>query len=103
MLENGVPADIAETAAKGWTGDNLTLFSRNNTYLVTWRISWETEDDASEFYQAYRAMLSNMGGEKVEPNLYHLLGHYVTVAKNGVVTEIISSTYQESVASFPAK
>ena len=103
MLENGVPADIAETAAKGWTGDNLTLFSQNNTYLVTWRISWETEADASEFYQAYRAMLSNMGGEKVEPNLYHLLGHYVTVAKNGVVTEIISSTYQESVASFPAK
>jgi len=53
---------------------------------------------------ALLAMLHDeAGGEKVEPNLYHLLGHYVTVAKNGVVTEIISSTYQESVASFPAK
>ncbi|MCL4436899.1 MAG: hypothetical protein M1503_12805 [Thaumarchaeota archaeon] len=100
MLENGVPTDIAETAAKGWNGDNLTLFSRSNTYLVTWRISWETEADALEFYQAYQSMLTNMGGEKSEPNIYHLLGHYVTVTKNGAVTEIISSTDQESVASF---
>ncbi len=103
MLENGVPADIAETAATGWNGDNLTLFSRNNTYLVTWRISWETEADASEFYQAYQATLSNLGSEKVETNLYHLLDHYVTVTKNGLVTEIISSQDQESVASFLAK
>ncbi len=103
MLENGVPIDIAETAAKGWNGDNLTLFSRNNIYLTTWRISWETEADASEFYQVYQAMLSNMGGEKIDPNLYHILNHYVTVTKNGSVTEIISSTDQTSVASSMAK
>jgi hypothetical protein len=100
MLENGVPTDIAETAAKGWNGDNLTLFSRNNVYLTTWRINWETEADASEFYQAYQTMLSSMGGEKTESGLYYLLNHYVTITKNGSVTEIIISTDQESVTSF---
>ncbi|MFQ6135547.1 MAG: hypothetical protein ACE5KU_07040, partial [Nitrososphaerales archaeon] len=64
MLENGVSSDEAAMAAAGWGGDNLTLLNRGESYLVTWRINWDTEEDASEFFEAYGRMVVQMGGEE---------------------------------------
>ncbi len=99
MLENGVSEDEAERAAAGWDGDNVTLINKDGSYLLTWRISWDTVEDASEFLAAYRRMVVQMGGEEVEPGLYGLQGHYVTFTGSGRVTEISSSTNRQSVIS----
>jgi hypothetical protein len=103
MLENGVPSDIAEKAAEGWGGDNLTLFRRDDVNLVTWRIAWDTETDASEFVAAYRAMLRGMGAEEVEPNLYYLMNYYASISRTELVTEIVSSMALGPVMPFLSK
>ena len=99
MLENGVTNNEALVAATGWNGDNITLFNKDNTYLVTWSLTWNTTRDASEFIETFGKMVSQMGGEKVEPGVYHLNRYYVTFSKNGAVTEIASSTDEEPILS----
>ncbi|MEE9585553.1 MAG: hypothetical protein V3W09_01480 [Nitrososphaerales archaeon] len=92
MLENGASSNEAAAAAAGWGGDNVTLFNRGESYLVTWRINWDTDEDASEFFEVFDFMVVKMGGEEVEPGLYSLQGHHITFKKHGGVTEIVSST-----------
>ena len=57
--EEGVAAEsTAATAAAGWGGDRLALWEHADGGLVlAWRLVWDTEDDASEFYDAARDAL----------------------------------------------
>ncbi len=97
MLENSLSGEESARAAAGWGGDNLTLLSRGGGYLVTFRINWDTEKDASEFYEAYGKTIMNMGGREADSGLYYLQNHYVAFAKHGTVIEIVSATDKESV------
>ncbi len=99
MLENGISIDEASIAATGWGGDNLTLLKQGDNYLVTWRINWDTEKDASEFYNAYISMIRQMSGVEVESELFNLKGHYVAFVKHGKVTDIAISKDKEVVIS----
>ena len=50
---------VAATAAAGWGGDRLALWQHEDGGLVlAWRLVWDTEQDASEFHDAARAVLS---------------------------------------------
>ena len=57
--EEGAAAEsTAATAAAGWGGDRLALWEHSDGGLVlAWRLVWDTEDDASEFYDAARDAL----------------------------------------------
>lgn len=52
---------IAREAAEGWNGDSYVLYRDNNSFNWQWKIAWDTENDARDFYNTSRDMLSNLG------------------------------------------
>ncbi len=57
--EEDATAESAASSAAGWGGDRLVLWQHEDGGLVlAWRLVWDTEDDAAEFYVAARAALS---------------------------------------------
>ena len=57
MLKNWIHHTDAEEAATGWGGDNLTLFRMGETNILMWKIVWDSEQDAQNFYQTFNTML----------------------------------------------
>jgi hypothetical protein len=48
----------ASVAARGWVGDRLAIFPKQNgERLISWVTRWESDLDAQEFYLAYTKML----------------------------------------------
>ena len=99
MLENGLSREVATEASAGWGGDNLTLFSRDENYLVTWRINWDTPDDASEFINGFKSLIVKMDGREVRPDIFIIKDHYLTLTKRDLLTEIASSSEKELIFS----
>ena len=99
MLENGLSREVATEASAGWGGDNLTLFSRDENYLVTWRINWDTLDDASEFINGFKSLIVKMDGREVRPDIFIIKDHYLTLTKRDLLTEIASSSEKELIFS----
>ncbi len=97
MLQNGVSIEEAEIASAGWNGDNLSLFNKGESYLVTWCINWDTINDSSEFINSYSNMITKIGGNIIEPDLYYLNDHYISFSKKGTITQIASSTDKETI------
>jgi hypothetical protein len=61
----GVPAKVATSAAAGWGGDRAFLFERNGaTPLFVWKTLWDKPSDATEFFEAYRAMNAHQGEQE---------------------------------------
>jgi hypothetical protein len=62
MLEFfGVPRDEALAATSGWGGDRVVIASGpDDAFAVAWRLAWDTPGDATEFLQAYRAILDSL-------------------------------------------
>ena len=53
--QSAAAESTAATAAAGWGGDRLALWEHADGGLVlAWRLVWDTEADASEFYDAAR-------------------------------------------------
>lgn len=99
MLEKGISNEEAIVASTGWNGGNLSLFNKGESYLITWNINWDTLNDSSEYVESYINMITNIGGIIIEPNLYYINDHYVTISKNGNITQIASSTDKEIILS----
>jgi hypothetical protein len=91
MLDNWIPTDDAEEAAEGWGGDNLTFYERDDEYLFTWKIVWDSTDDAQEFYSAFQEMLSVTSAHKENDNNWFAYGRYISIQRNENQTLIVSS------------
>jgi len=63
------PLNYGFDAAEGWTGDRMHIYQNPSTgpneTAYVWRISWESEQDAQEFAESYRSLLTHWGGERV--------------------------------------
>jgi hypothetical protein len=65
LLMAGVPAKVANSAAAGWGGDRAFLFERKGaTPLFVWKTFWDKPSDATEFFDAYRAMKAHQGEQE---------------------------------------
>jgi len=60
-------------------------------YTVGWSILWDSEADASQFYDAYVKMLKGLGGVEVGLGVYQVKSYYVAVVRQGILTGIASS------------
>ena len=65
----------AESAAAGWDGDRYRCYKSPDAVLLTWVAVWDTEEDASEFFSAYKAILrkkylSETASESEAPGSY---------------------------------
>ncbi|MBI2901689.1 MAG: hypothetical protein HYY17_16010 [Planctomycetes bacterium] len=55
-LKAGSSKEI-EKAAAGWDGDRYAVYERNGVVSSLWYSTWDTEEDAREFFDAYRKAL----------------------------------------------
>jgi hypothetical protein len=90
MLDEWISTGDAEKAAEGWGGDNLTFYERNDEYLFTWNIAWDSKNDAQEFYSAFQAMMDKTSAVR-ENSYWSAYGRYISIQMNENSTLILSS------------
>jgi len=96
MLANWIPWNEAEKAAEGWGGDNFSYYERGEDYILTWNITWDSVEDASEFYISFQEMMNETGAEK-EGQLWRSSGRCLSLTWDGTSTIIVSSTNETTV------
>lgn len=96
MLANWISPNEAERAAEGWGGDNFSYYERGEDYLLTWNITWDSIEDAFEFYISFQEMMNETGAKKEGP-LWQSSGRYLSLTWDGTSTLIVSSTNETTV------
>jgi hypothetical protein len=91
-LNNWIPEKEAEEAAKGWGGDNLSYYEKDDEYLFTWNIVWDSNEDAHEYYIAFQKMMNETLTEKENDSHWSVEGRYISIQWNENSTLIIGST-----------
>jgi hypothetical protein len=97
MLEKWISSGDAERAAEGWGGDNLTFYERDDEYLFTWNIVWDSMDDANEFYSAFQEMMDRTSAKEEDGNYWFAFGRYISIQWNENSTLIVSSDSEATV------
>jgi len=91
MLDNWLSENDAELAAEGWGGDVIKYYEKDDDFLFTWNIVWDSEDDAYEFYSDFNDMLYDASAEKHNCSYWSAYGRYISIQWNENSTLIISS------------
>jgi hypothetical protein len=92
MLETHLPTGESAEAAEGWNGDNFTYYERGDDYMFTWRILWDTEEDAVQFSGTFADMMRAVGAERLAMGLWKVRGKYISFRRDGLSTLIVGST-----------
>ena len=98
MLETHLSTSESAEAAEGWNGDNFTLYEKGNDYMFTWRILWDTEEDAVQFSGTFAEMMSALGAEGLAMDLWKVRGEYVSFKRDGLSTLIVGSTMSHQIS-----
>ena len=96
MLGSWISWNESEKAAEGWGGDDFSYYERGKDYLLTWNITWDSIEDASEFYISFQEMMNETGAEK-EDQLWQSHGRALSLTLEGTSTLIVSSTNETTV------
>ncbi len=56
------PINYDLDAVRGWTGDRLHVYHRNDETAYRWRLTWNSTGSAERFAETYRALLQHWGG-----------------------------------------
>jgi len=96
MLGSWISWNESEKAAEGWGGDDFNYYERGKDYLLTWNITWDSIEDASEFYISFQEMMNETGAEK-EDQLWQSHGRALSLTLEGTSTLIVSSTNETTV------
>jgi hypothetical protein len=98
MLNQWLNDNQAQKASMGWGGDNFTYYEKDSDFLFIWNITWDSTQDASEFYQAFTDMLKLTQAKLQSNNNNQWLTNdrYLTLTwnPNTTTTLIICSTNQ---------
>ncbi len=65
-LGQGAASGTDETAAAGWAGDHLVVYTRNGDAAVIWWTTWDSDEDADEAYRAARSVSPRGATSRVE-------------------------------------
>ena len=89
----------AQQAAAGWAADNFTYYEKDNNYLFTWNIAWDSINDAFEFNQAFIKMMNLTDVLSIESNQWYANGRYLTLTWDQSTASIliVCSTNQSAV------
>ena len=94
VLSTSLPEKEAEEAAEGWGGDNLTLYIKDDGFLLEWIILWDTKLDALQFEEAFLKVLEERG-ERITPELWRCNDRYVFLfVKEEKAAVLVSSDFE---------
>jgi hypothetical protein len=89
------------SVSTGLVNDQLTPYQKNDAHGYVWQLAWDSEEDATEFVQTYRAVLRGHGGDRVSETVTKLpAGTYADtfyVEHNGRNVTIVNGPSQEAV------
>jgi hypothetical protein len=94
ILKEHITAQEATEAAEGWGGDAYAYYEKEDNYLILLNTFWDTERDATEFFDAYYSFTvswSNGNITKIAENTYETpTGFLILVQKEKQVIVIES-------------
>jgi hypothetical protein len=71
VIDVADPRNYRHPASAGWGGDRLVPYrSDDGEFGYVWELTWDSADDAAEFHDAYRDLLSSHDAEQVGENRY---------------------------------
>ncbi len=97
MLDEWLSETDATNAAEGWGGDIINYYEKDDDFLFTWNIVWDSEDDANEFYLAFQDMMYKASAEKHNCSYWSAYGRYISIQWNENSTLIMSSANETMV------
>lgn len=70
LLDGYLPSTQARRASAGWDGDRFALYEHPETghLVLAWYTTWDTEQEAQEFFQACTAMVTKRDNLLPPPN-----------------------------------
>jgi hypothetical protein len=86
MLREHINGKEAGEAAEGWGGDAYGYYERGDTYLYVLNTVWDTEWDASEFFDAYLLFTRSWSEnhiEEINGYLYKTPAGYLALVRHG--------------------
>ncbi len=95
VLATKIDFKEAYKAAQGWGGDMLALFHDNNTntWTLYWNITWDTTNDAQEFYKTFNEALVSLNASKINESMlmkkYQIWDYTIEIKLYGQNTFII--------------
>jgi hypothetical protein len=96
MLDKWISETEAKQAAKGWGGDNFTYYEKDESFLFTWNIAWDSKDDAQEFYFAFKNMMDLTPADKQSDESWFAYEQYLSIQLNENST-LIQSLANETI------
>lgn len=78
----------ANRSAEGWLGDILQLYERDGSYMLTWRILWESEGEAREFADSFAKLLRGVGASRLDEETWIAGSRRITFRAEGRVTTL---------------
>ena len=91
MLDNWLSETDAKNAAEGWGGDLINYYEKDDDFLFTWNIAWDSSEDAYEFYAAFQDMMDKTSADNPTDDCWFAYERYLSIQLNENSTLIISS------------
>jgi hypothetical protein len=68
------PINYDIDATRGWTGDRLHVYHRDDETAYRWRLTWNSTGAADRFAATYRSLLGHWGGTATGGDRWRLPG-----------------------------
>lgn len=99
MLGNWLSQQDAKAAATGWGGDKLAYYERSNDYLFTWRIGWDSQYDACEFFVAFNFMMNSTGAVRDSFCYWTAYGRYLSIGWDQATNTVLIACSNNQLAT----
>jgi hypothetical protein len=94
ILKEHISTQKAAEAAEGWGGDRYAYYEQDRTYLIILNTVWDTERDATEFFDAYydfTVSWSNSDIPEISENIYETPTGFLVLVQKGKQVIVIES------------
>jgi len=98
MLGNWISKNDAQATAVSWAGDKLNYYERQNDFLLTWKIQWNSTSTASIFATAFEKMMNATSATHQSAGDWYANGRYLSLewSPNSNSVIVVSSTNETS-------
>jgi len=88
--------DYDHPFSAGWAGDALVPYRNGDAYGYVWRTRWDSTDDAREFIEGYRELLTSRGATSLDGNRYRILdsdpfGDAFRLSRSGQTVTVVNA------------
>jgi hypothetical protein len=102
MVERWTNQTYAQQATVGWDGDTFTYYEQGTNFLFTWNITWTSAQHATEFTQAFQAMMAQTGAAAVSAGEWQANWTALTFTQNPAANATLIACSNVESAALPS-